>query len=66
MTLAEQREARADILAEEAVRGGQHQTAEPGAGAAAAGIGDALDGKRGLFGRERVSPSAVPRNSVAS
>ena len=56
------REARAEILTDEAMRRRQHQSAEPGAGAAAAGIGDALDRKGGVFGSERVLFQPLRRN----
>ena len=48
------RKARADIVADEAVRGRQHQAAEPGAGAAAAGIGDARHGECRLLRGQRI------------
>ena len=44
------------------MRGGEHQAAEPGAGAAAAGIGDALDRKRGILGGKRVLLQPLGRN----
>ena len=48
------RKARADILAEKAVRRGEHQAAQAGAGAAAAGVGDALHRQRRLLGGKRI------------
>ena len=52
MTLAEREKRERDIVADEAVRGGEHQPAEAGAGAAAGRIGDALDGKGRRFRRQ--------------
>ena len=62
MTLAEREKRDAEILTDEAMRRRQHQSAEPGAGAAAAGIGDALDRKGGVFGSERVLFQPLGRN----
>ena len=66
MTLAERAEARADIVADETVRGGEHQAAKPGAGAAAAGIGDAGDGERRLLRRQRRLAQLSADTSVGS
>ncbi len=44
------RKPRSDVLADETVRCGKHQPAQPGAGGTAAGIGHALDRKGGLLG----------------